>query len=84
MPLVGSMGNAPAGGPGGQPAKNEFIRIETPAEAYPETYFADSSLGLDLYFNKGINCLVIIINQNKFELNFLHFKNLTCHHDVLI
>ena len=54
------------------------------AEAYSETYFADSSLGFDLYFNKGINCLVIIINQKKFELNCLHFKNLTCHHAVLI
>ena len=54
-------------------AENGFNRIETPSEAYPENYFADSSLGLDLYFNQGINCLVIIINQKKFELNFLHF-----------
>jgi len=30
---------------------NGFNRIETPLEAYSETYFADSSLGLDLYFN---------------------------------
>jgi hypothetical protein len=32
-------------------AENGFNRIETPSEAYPETYFADSPLGLDLYFN---------------------------------
>ena len=50
---VGWRGNAPVGGTGGlcPPAENGFNRIETPSEAYPETYFADSSLGLDLYFN---------------------------------
>ena len=34
-----------------QGAENGFNRIETPSEAYHETYFADSSLGLDSYFN---------------------------------
>ena len=33
------------------PSENGFNRIETPSDAYPETYFADSSLGLDPYFN---------------------------------
>ena len=32
-------------------SENGFSKIETPSEAYPEAYFADSSLGLDLYFN---------------------------------
>jgi len=41
----------PVGSKDNAPAENGFNRIETPSEAYPETYFADSSLGLDLYFN---------------------------------
>ena len=45
-PPLGLRGNVLVGGPG-----NGFNRIETPSEAYPETHFADSSLGLDLYFN---------------------------------
>jgi hypothetical protein len=50
---VGSRDNTPVGGPEWQSplAKNGFNRIETPSEACPKTYFADSSLGLDLYFN---------------------------------
>ena len=32
-------------------AENGFNKIETPSEDYLETYFADSSLSLDLYFN---------------------------------
>jgi hypothetical protein len=48
MPPLGSRGNAPVGGPGGQ---NGFNKIETSSEAYPETFFADSTLDLDLYFN---------------------------------
>jgi hypothetical protein len=53
-PPLESRGNVLVGGPGWKsppPAENGFNRIETPSEAYPETHVADSSLGLDLYFN---------------------------------
>jgi hypothetical protein len=34
------------------PEEIGFNRIETPSEAYPESYFADSSLGLNLAAEK--------------------------------
>jgi hypothetical protein len=43
---VGSRGNVLVGG-----SENGFNRIEAPSKAYSETYFADISSGLDLYFN---------------------------------